>query len=125
MVKRNNQVTLDGLIEAVRAEIAIVRGERIPAAHFTVRTDQPELGGLHPAVAYGRLAAEIVVFSETAQEAKAPLEATVRGWLRTMWQDGQPHVVLVADRVTFHLPSEVRARASAQLSAYMRELSSA
>jgi len=119
-VKRNNQVTLDGLIEAVRLEIAAIRGEHIPAVHFRVRTDQPELGGVHPAVAYGRLAAEIVVFSETAKEAKAPLEATVRGWLRTMWQDGQPHVILVADRVTFHLPSEVRARASAQLSAYMQ-----
>jgi len=118
-VKRNNLVTLDGLIEAVRPEIVTVRGERVPAAHFRVRTDQPEFGGLHPAVAYGRLAAEVIVFSDAAQEAKAPLEATVRGWLRTMWRDGQPHVVLVADRVTFHLPSEVRTRASAQLSAYM------
>ena len=118
-MKRHNRVILDGLIQSVRTEVRRVGGEAVPAVHFQVATDAPEMGGVHPAVAYGRLAAEVVIFAEAASEHNAPLEVTLDGWLRTVWRGDVPASAVVAERVTFHLPSEVRAAAVARLSALL------
>jgi len=103
-MRRNNQVTLDGEILAPRVGISETG---VPLVRFQVRTEWTD-GGTHRAVAYGRLAAEVVVFSQAAAEAEAPVEVTVRGWLRSL--NGCAEVV--ASRITFHLPREVRERAA-------------
>ena len=118
-MKRHNRVILDGLIQSVRTEVRRVGGEAVPAVHFQIATDAPEIGGVQPAIAYGRLAAEIVVFGEAAAEHNAPVEVTLDGWLRTVWQGDEPTSAVVAERVVFHLPSEVRAAAVARLSALL------
>ncbi len=118
-MKRHNRVILDGLIQSVRTEVRRVGGEAVPAVHFQIATDAVEKGGVHPAVAYGRLAAEIVIFGEAAAEHNVPVEVTLDGWLRTVWREKAPASTVVAERVVFHLPSEVRAAAVARLSALL------
>ena len=111
-MKRNNQVTLDGEVLDTRVGQTEMG---VPWVRFSLRTEWTD-GGTHQIIAYGRLAAEIVIFVQEAETAELPLDVTLRGWLRSI--NGCAEVV--AERVTFHLPRDVRKRAVARVRELLR-----
>ncbi len=110
-MRRNNQVTLDGEIFSFQVGVS---EHNVPQVHFQVRTGEQPWES-HLAVAYGRLAAEVLIFAEESAQAKLPVEVTLRGWLRS--QNGCAEVV--ASRITFHLPRAVRMRAAERIRALL------
>jgi hypothetical protein len=95
----------DGPLSVEEVKVVEVDGANVAAAICWIETDHPALGGRHRVVGYGFLAQETVAFAQAA--GGEAVDATVDGWLRT----NEEGVSVVADRVAFHVPTEVVERA--------------
>ena len=104
-MKKQNSVYLSGELAEVTCETVLRDGSPAPVVHATLVTDHPAYGGHHRVLFADRLALELRAFRAANQD--APLEVTVDGWLRS--QRGQ--VVVVADRVMYHVSDAVRQEA--------------
>ncbi len=107
MSKRRNIVILNGPLYLEELSVVNLDGNEVPVAVCAVETDHPALGGRHRVLAYGRLAQEVAAFVQAARH--NPLDCTVDGWLRSS-PDNRVTVV-VADRIAFHVGTEVATRA--------------
>ena len=104
-MKRNNQVILMGQMNVQDINLLNLDGMATPAVISRVTTDVKDMGGYHPVIIYGRLAAEVAAFSQAVNGGK--MEVVIFGWLRST--DGKSMVV--ADRITFHVSNDIRVEA--------------
>lgn len=111
-MKRHNLVVLQGTVLEIRPELVSLDGVSAPAVFFVLETDKEEFGGRHQCVAFGRLALELMAFRMVAGDT---LEVTLNGWLRS----DDHRVLVVADRVMYHVPEGLRAAAAAMVRRFL------
>jgi len=103
MSKRDNRVGLDGLLWMESYGPVNVDGQYALAVRCCVKTDHAHMGGHHPVVAYGRLAAEIMAFTTAGKLLNEQVEANLDGWL---WSGD--HSTTIAENVRFRVDSKQR-----------------
>lgn len=106
-MKHRNMVIMSGELRDVQQCVEHIDGRSTQALSATLVTDHAALGGWHRILFLQRQAIEAWVFAQHA----STLWVAIDGWLRS---DPLPHAV-VADRVRFDVPEDVRERAITQL----------
>jgi hypothetical protein len=110
-MKRNNRVSLDGVLRVQKIETVDLDGKKTLTARCIVSTDLKELGGHHLVLAYNRQATETIAFGIVGYLKSIPMEVSIDGYLWCTGDVENNQSVVVADRVVFRCGSDVRAQA--------------
>ena len=102
MTRRNNNVFLVGTPAGLRERTVQTKDGPLPLLDIYLRTDKPEITGLHRVIVRGRQAQEVRHFLQAA-DPEIP-DLYVLGWLRS----GEKESVVMAERVTVLTSQDVR-----------------